>query len=58
MQTIAKGGVYLNFAGMGEEKDELVRAGYGTNFDRLVQVKSKYDPTNLFRMNNNIKPNP
>lgn len=56
MQSIAQGGVYLNFAGMGEEKEELVRAAFGANHDRLVQVKSRYDPANLFRMNTNIKP--
>ena len=33
-----------------------VRSAYGPNYDRLVQVKSKYDPANLFRLNFNIKP--
>ncbi len=50
------GGLYLNFPGFGEEKDELVRAGYGVNYDRLVELKQKYDPQNLFRMNLNIAP--
>ena len=50
------GGLYLNFAGLGEEKDALVRAGYGANYDRLAELKAKYDPTNLFRMNLNIPP--
>jgi FAD/FMN-containing dehydrogenase len=50
------GGLYLNFPGLGEEKDELVRAGYGVNYDRLVELKTKYDPENLFRMNLNIAP--
>jgi len=48
------GGLYLNFAGLAEEKDALVRAGYGSNYDRLAELKAKYDPTNLFRMNLNI----
>ena len=52
----SQGGMYLNFAGFGEEKDALVRAAYGPNHDRLVQLKTHYDPTNLFRMNNNIDP--
>ena len=52
----AAGGVYLNFAGFGEEKEALLRAAYGPNYERLVQLKTKYDPTNLFRMNQNIKP--
>jgi hypothetical protein len=50
------GGLYLNFAGLGEEKDALVRAGYGPNYDRLAKLKAKYDPTNLFRMNLNVPP--
>jgi FAD/FMN-containing dehydrogenase len=50
------GGLYLNFPGLGEEKEALVRAGYGENYERLAELKSKYDPTNLFRMNLNIPP--
>ena len=50
------GGVYLNFAGLGEENDELARAGYGSNYERLREIKAKYDPTNLFRGNINIAP--
>jgi FAD/FMN-containing dehydrogenase len=56
MQRFGPGGVYLNFAGFGEEKEELVRSSYGENYDRLVELKSMYDPDNLFRMNQNIKP--
>ena len=50
------GGLYLNFPGFGEEKEELVKAGYGVNYDRLAALKAKYDPNNLFRMNLNIPP--
>jgi FAD/FMN-containing dehydrogenase len=50
------GGLYLNFAGLGEEKEALVKAGYGVNYDRLTKLKAKYDPTNLFRMNLNVPP--
>jgi hypothetical protein len=50
------GGLYLNFAGLGEGKDALVRSAYGPNYDRLVELKGRYDPTNLFRMNLNITP--
>jgi hypothetical protein len=56
MQRHSSGGLYLNFAGFGEEKDDLVRAGYGANYERLVQIKTKYDPGNLFRVNSNIRP--
>jgi FAD/FMN-containing dehydrogenase len=50
------GGLYLNFPGLAEEKEELVRAGYGVNYERLATLKAEYDPTNLFRMNLNITP--
>ncbi len=56
MQPHGTGGLYLNFGGFGEEKSAQVRAAYGTNYDRLVQLKSLYDPGNLFRVNQNIAP--
>ena len=34
----------------------IVRAAYGPNYDRLAQIKTKYDPSNLFRINQNVKP--
>ena len=56
-KRFSRGGVYLNFPGRGEEGEELLRASYGSeNYDRLVAIKNKYDPTNLFRMNQNIEP--
>jgi FAD/FMN-containing dehydrogenase len=48
------GGAYLNF--MMEEGQERIKATYGDNYERLVAVKTQYDPTNLFRVNQNIKP--
>jgi FAD/FMN-containing dehydrogenase len=56
MQRHGTGGLYLNFGGFGEEKDALARAAYGNNYDRLVELKSTYDPGNLFRANQNIQP--
>ena len=50
----AAGGAYVNF--LMEEGDERVRSTYRENYDRLVEIKTKYDPTNLFRLNQNIKP--
>ena len=48
------GGAYVNF--MMEEGDDRIRATYGKNYDRLAKIKKRYDPTNLFRVNQNIKP--
>jgi FAD/FMN-containing dehydrogenase len=48
--------MYFNFPGFLEEGEDLSRASYGTNYDRLARLKAKHDPTNLFRMNQNIKP--
>ena len=47
-------GLYIN--ALSETTDELVRAGYGPNYARLVEIKKKYDPTNVLRLNQNIKP--
>ena len=51
------GGVYVNSVGS-EAADgaTMIRSAYGANYPRLAQVKNKYDPTNLFRHNQNIKP--
>jgi len=46
--------VYLNY--MSEDAEDRIKASYGANYDRLVALKNKYDPTNLFRLNQNIKP--
>jgi FAD/FMN-containing dehydrogenase len=48
------GSSYINF--LSAEGDDRVRAAYGTNYDRLVALKDAYDPTNLFRLNQNIRP--
>jgi berberine-like enzyme len=50
----ASGGVYVNF--LTADEGDRVRSAYGPNYDRLAQVKRKYDPDNLFRMNQNIEP--
>jgi FAD/FMN-containing dehydrogenase len=56
LDQYSTGNVYLNFPGLGEEQDDLARAGYGGNYERLAELKAKYDPENLFRMNINIPP--
>jgi hypothetical protein len=47
--------VYINQ--LGDTSDQLVRSGYGPNFARLVEIKKKYDPNNVLRLNQNIQPN-
>jgi FAD/FMN-containing dehydrogenase len=49
------GGAYVNFM-MDDEGDERVQASYGDNYARLKTVKKKYDPKNLFHVNQNIRP--
>ena len=56
MRRWSNGQVYFNFPGLLEENDLLVSASYGANFERLRILKTKYDPTNFFRMNQNIRP--
>ncbi len=54
MTPHAAGSVYVNF--MTQDETGRVPAAFGTSYERLVQVKNKYDPTNFFHMNQNIKP--
>jgi FAD/FMN-containing dehydrogenase len=55
IQPFAERSNYVN--DLGEEEDEQrVREAYGSSFDRLVALKDKYDPTNFFHLNQNIKP--
>ncbi len=56
LRRFSTGGVYLNFPGFLEEGTQLLRAGYGGNYERLSAVKAAYDPGNLFRFNANIQP--
>ncbi|WEJ13472.1 FAD-binding oxidoreductase [Sinorhizobium prairiense] len=50
----AAGTAYVNF--MPEDEMDRVEAAYGANYGRLVEVKRHYDPLNLFRMNQNVRP--
>ena len=54
MQPFAMRGVYVNF--IVGENEEAVRDSYQANYERLAVLKQKYDPTNFFRANQNIKP--
>jgi FAD/FMN-containing dehydrogenase len=53
-QPFASAGAYINF--LTQEEADRIQFAYGGTYQRLVEIKKKYDPTNLFRMNQNIKP--
>src|SRR6516164_249906 len=54
LHPYSAGGGYVNM--IMDEGPDLVQAAYRDNYTRLVQVKAKYDPDNLFHVNQNIKP--
>jgi FAD/FMN-containing dehydrogenase len=53
-EPFLKRAVYVNY--LGEEGEGRIRAAYGSNYDRLVAIKNKYDPANFFHSNQNIQP--
>jgi FAD/FMN-containing dehydrogenase len=54
MQPFFESGVYVN--NLGEEGEDRIKEAYGAHYERLVALKDKYDPTNLFHLNQNIRP--
>ena len=46
--------MYVNF--LTQDEEERVKMAYGAHHDRLAKLKQKYDPTNFFRLNQNIRP--
>jgi hypothetical protein len=54
VHPFSSGGAYVNF--MMDEGQERVKASFRDNYDRLATLKKKYDPTNFFRVNQNIRP--
>ena len=56
LHPLSAGGAYVNF--MMEEGEDRVKASYRDNYEPLAAIKGKYDPTNFFRVNQNIKPTP
>jgi FAD binding domain/Berberine and berberine like len=54
MHSFSSGKVNPNFSGAGEDNERFVRAAFGDNYQRLANVKHAYDPTNMFRLNQNI----
>ena len=55
LRPFSTGGNYINFQ-TADEDEERIRATYGANFERVLEVKRKYDPGNLFRSNRNVRP--
>ena len=56
LRAFSDGGVYLNFPGFMEEREEMLRGAFGANYGRLVEIKTRFDPTNAFHVNQNIPP--
>ena len=56
MEPYSTGSLYINFPGFGEEGEQLVKDAYGANYNRMVALKNRYDPNNLFRLNPNVRP--
>jgi len=56
MHRFSSGKPNLNFPGLGEDAERMVRAAFGTLYERSAAVKNKYDRSNLFRLNQNIVP--
>lgn len=56
LERYGSGKVNLNFPGLGDDGDRFVRAAFDTTYDQLREVKRRYDPGNLFRLNQNIAP--
>ncbi len=56
MEEFSDGSRYLNFAGFQEEGDALMQKAFGPQYRRLAALKRKYDPKNLFRLNQNVRP--
>jgi FAD/FMN-containing dehydrogenase len=54
LHPTSAGGAYINF--MGDEGQDRIKAAYRGNYDRLAQVKQRYDPDNAFHVNQNIEP--
>jgi FAD/FMN-containing dehydrogenase len=55
-RPFSHGKTYFNFPGLLEDGDAAVRTSYGANHDRLARIKAAYDPENVFRLNQNIRP--
>lgn len=56
MRRYSAGGTYLNFPGFFEEGQDLMHDAYGENYERLAALKNEYDPENVFRLNQNVRP--
>ena len=57
MRPFSSGAAYVNYLGA-DATPEAVRSAYGPAYTRLVALKDRYDPTNFFRLNHNIRPTP
>jgi len=56
MAPYSNGSRYLNFAGFPEEGEQMMKTAFGPQYQRLLRLKQRYDPTNTFQLNQNIDP--
>ncbi|MEL6526389.1 MAG: BBE domain-containing protein, partial [Chloroflexota bacterium] len=56
IEAFSDGSRYLNFAGFQEEGNAMMQASFGEHYARLRELKRKYDPQNVFSLNQNIQP--
>jgi len=54
-EAVRDGGIYVN--NLGDEGEDRIREAYGSSYDRLAALKRKYEPDNLFKGNQNFRPN-
>lgn len=56
LEPYSTGGEYVNFPGLYEDTEKMMTGTFGDSLERLAEVKNRYDPANLFRLNHNIRP--
>jgi FAD/FMN-containing dehydrogenase len=56
VEPFKTGGTYMNYFGVDDQGDERVRQALGANYERLREIKRRYDPSNMFIYNQNIRP--
>ena len=56
LRDFSDGSRYFNFPGFHEEGEAVMKATFGSKYERLIRIKATYDPDNRFRLNQNVEP--